>query len=152
MRQMVEVPDVPDGYDLTSLMLAEHGPTGVLLIGVGLLLWKVVLPILQQVMKNAQELFNQLLNQSKQNNEQLARLEVAVTKSDEGNRAAVASLRDSFDASTRAISSRLEKHEAVLRGVELGHVDHEHRIRGLEAQAGGSGVYRRPAPPSATHD
>lgn len=152
--ETIEVPASAAGeIDFVELMLAEHGPTGAILALILFALWKYGLPVLRQVALNAQALFVQHLEQGKETNERLAKLETAVTRGDEHNRAAIAALRSSMDSALATATTRIEKHDRDIEALRTGHSEHEVRIRGLEHHSGLSGAWRRPPTiPPQSHD
>jgi hypothetical protein len=139
---------------LLQVMIAEHGPGGLITILVAVFVWKVAIPGLQAAGKMARDLFNQHLEQGAKTLERLASLETAVKAGDAHNAAKLDSVQRGLENSLGAAISHMHTHDREIESLKLASDGHEHRIRGVELQLsrGDAGAYRRPKtlpPPSA---
>lgn len=157
MHAYIEVPaDTSAEFGLAQLMLAEHGPTGVVLLIIALLVWKVVVPGLQAAGKMLRDFFDHSLKQGAENNTELKALRESMTEmkavvaaGDEHTRRELESVRHSLEAALAATTAHVKSHDRELETIRTKQGEHERRLIGLELQAGNSGVYRHPhTPPS----
>ena len=148
MLAYVEVPGDPE-MGLLQVMLAEHGPGGVITLLVVLFVWKVAIPGLNAAGKMARELFDQHLKQGGEVLERLASLEGAVKAGDVHNATKLDSMQRGLESSLGAQSAHMRVHDREIENLKSGFDGHEHRLRAVEGhQSGNSGVYRRSPPPS----
>ena len=152
MLAFIEVPGDPE-MGLLQVMLAEHGPGGLITLLVALFAWKIVFPALKAVGTNAQALFDQHLKQGAQMNERLASVETAVKAGDTHNAAKLDSLQKGLETSLSTATAHMRVHDREIESLKQGFDGHEHRIRAVELHhSSNSGVYPRPRPPHNTGD
>jgi hypothetical protein len=145
MLALMEVPGDPE-MGLLQVMLAEHGPGGVITILVVVFIWKVAIPGLNAAGKMARELFDQHLKQGGEVLERLASLESAVKAGDVHNAAKLDSMQRGLEASLGAATAHMRVHDREIENLKQGFDGHEHRIRAVELTHN-SGAYKRPPPP-----
>lgn len=146
MLAFLEVPGDPE-MGLLQVMLAEHGPGGVVTVLLVLFVWKVVIPGLHAAGKMARELFDQHLKQGAATLERLASVETAIKASDAHTAAKLDGVQRGLESSLSTQSAHMRVHDREIEGLKSVSDGHEHRIRGLELHAGNSGVYQRPRAP-----
>ena len=146
MLAFMEVPGDPE-MGLLQVMLAEHGPGGVITLLVVLFVWKVAIPGLNAAGKMARELFDQHLKQGGEVLERLASLEGAIKAGDVHNAAKLDSMQKGLEASLGTATAHMRVHDREIENLKQGFDGHEHRIRAVEMHhSGNSGVYKRPTP------
>lgn len=145
MLAYMEVPGDPE-MGLLQVMLAEHGPGGVITLLVVLFVWKVAIPGLNAAGKMACELFDQHLKQGGEVLERLASLEGAVKAGDRHNADKLDGMQKGLESFSGAANAHLRVHDREIESLKSVVDTHGHHIRELQ-HAGNSGVYRRPTPP-----
>ena len=148
LTALVEATGDPE-MGLLQVMLAEHGPGGLLAIIVGVLVWKLMIPGLRAAGAMARQLFEQHLKQGAETLERLASLEGAVKAGDAHNASKLDGVQRGLESSLSTQTAHIRTHDREIESLKSGFDGHEHRIRAVELHhSGNSGVFRRPLPHS----
>ena len=154
MHASIEVPADSPELNLAQLMLAEHGPAGVVLLLVALLVWKVVIPGVHAAGKMFREFFDHHLKQGAENNaelkalrESMTEVKAAVVTGDERVRHELEGMHRSLEANLAATTAHVKEHDREIEAIKSRQGEHERRLIGLELHAGNSGVFRHPQSP-----
>lgn len=146
MLALMEVPGDPE-MGLLQVMLAEHGPGGVITLLVVLFVWKVAIPGLNAAGKMARDLFDQHLKQGAMTLDRLSAVEAAIKANDAHTGLKLDGVQKGLETFSSTATAHLRIHDREIESLKGVSDDHAHRIRGLELHAGNSGVYQRPRPP-----